>query len=77
MGVRQSAQRFKLCIVRHEMPSEGDSALSQQNIQDRYHGKNDPVAQKLLGRIQKSSPLQPPADKTIVSKTVNKHGSHY
>lgn len=55
--------------ARHEMPSEGDMALSQQNIQDRYHGKNDPVALKLLGRIQgKPSSLQPPEDKTIVSK---------
>ncbi|KAG0601129.1 hypothetical protein M758_11G086300 [Ceratodon purpureus] len=34
------------CPYRHEMPVTGE--LSKQNIQDRYHGVNDPVAAKLL-----------------------------
>ncbi|KAJ1526506.1 Pre-mRNA-splicing factor slt11, partial [Nowakowskiella sp. JEL0078] len=33
------------CPYRHELPVENE--LSQQNLKDRYHGSNDPVANKI------------------------------
>lgn len=43
--------------------------LAHQNIQDRYYGKNDPVALKMLDRMEhnhaNSKPLEVPADTTI------------
>jgi hypothetical protein len=49
----------------HEKPTEGD--LSKQNIQDRYHGRNDPVANKIMSTHAANQGLKPPADETIVS----------
>jgi pre-mRNA-splicing factor RBM22/SLT11 len=34
------------------MPITGD--MANQNIQDRYYGKNDPVAMKMLARQVRS-----------------------
>eukprot|EP00954_Amorphochlora_amoebiformis_P027201 1383994-Amorphochlora_amoeboformis.AAC.1 len=46
----------------HEMPVTGD--LANQNIRDRYYGKNDPVAKKILKMSsQRQTPLVPPDDK--------------
>ncbi|KAI8801656.1 Pre-mRNA-splicing factor RBM22 [Cladochytrium replicatum] len=53
------------CPYRHELPVENE--LSHQNIKDRYHGKNDPVAKKILTRTDIASQLNPPADKSIMS----------
>lgn len=47
------------------MPVQND--LSKQNIQDRYHGRNDPVANKILATNAASAGLAPPEDKAIVS----------
>ena len=41
---------FLHIIYRHELPKESDDSLNKQNIKDRYNGKNDPVAQKILER---------------------------
>ena len=41
---------FILIMYRHELPKESDDSLNKQNIKDRYNGKNDPVAQKILER---------------------------
>ena len=49
---------------RHEMPVQND--LSKQNIQDRYHGRNDPVAKKILSTHAANKGLQPPEDTSIV-----------
>ena len=49
---------------RHEMPVQNE--LSKQNIQDRYHGRNDPVAKKILATHAASMGLQPPEDQSIV-----------
>ena len=46
------------------MPVQND--LSKQNIQDRYHGRNDPVANKILSTNAANMGLAPPEDKTIV-----------
>ena len=50
--------------ARHEMPVQNE--LSKQNIQDRYHGRNDPVAKKILSTHAANMGLQPPEDQNIV-----------
>ena len=50
--------------VRHEKPTEG--ALAKQNIQDRYHGRNDPVAHKIMAKHAENQGLEPPEDTSIV-----------
>ena len=51
------------------MPSEGgkDDPMARQNIQDRYHGRNDPVARKLLSGYAATKGLVPPEDVSVVS----------
>jgi hypothetical protein len=46
------------------MPQE--NGLQKQNIQDRYYGKNDPVAKKILQGVAESKGLKAPEDKEIV-----------
>ncbi|SPO35232.1 related to Cell cycle control protein cwf5 [Pseudozyma flocculosa] len=53
------------CPYRHELPV--DNELSKQNLQDRFHGTNDPVARKMLGAHAKEQGLAPPEDKSVVS----------
>ncbi|KAK7693720.1 hypothetical protein QCA50_003292 [Cerrena zonata] len=53
------------CPYRHEMPTNNE--LSKQNIQDRYHGHNDPVARKIMNTHATSMGLAPPEDKAITS----------
>lgn len=53
------------CPFRHELPVKND--LSKQNIKDRFHGTNDPVAKKILGATTAAAGLAPPADKEITS----------
>jgi pre-mRNA-splicing factor RBM22/SLT11 len=53
------------CPYRHEKPA--DNGLANQNIQDRYYGRNDPVANKILATNAKSQGLSPPDDQTIMS----------
>jgi pre-mRNA-splicing factor RBM22/SLT11 len=40
--------------------------LSKQNIQDRYYGRNDPVASKILNTHAAKQGLQPPEDQAVV-----------
>ncbi|TCD60542.1 Pre-mRNA-splicing factor slt11 [Steccherinum ochraceum] len=58
-------KRGSECPYRHEMPVQND--LSKQNIQDRYHGRNDPVANKILSTNAAALGLTPPEDKSIMS----------
>lgn len=44
-----------------------DNGLQKQNIKDRYHGRNDPVAKKLLASYATSKGLEPPEDTSIQS----------
>jgi len=61
-----ACNRGTACPYRHEMPITGE--LSNQNIKDRYHGQNDPVAKKLLGRGKSSDQkLRTPEDETITT----------
>ncbi|KAJ1922233.1 Pre-mRNA-splicing factor slt11 [Mycoemilia scoparia] len=64
--VRGECTRGNECPYRHELP-EPESDLSKQNIQDRYHGTNDPLARRIIGKASKSSQLNAPEDKTVVS----------
>ena len=43
-----------------------DNELSKQNIQDRYYGRNDPVAKKIMTGFANSQGLTPPEDESIV-----------
>ncbi len=47
------------------MPTTGE--LANQNIKDRYFGVNDPVANKMLGRVDKMPSLVPPEDASITT----------
>ena len=46
---RGECKRGAECPYRHEMPTRGP--LSEQNIKDRYYGVNDPVANKMMDRV--------------------------
>lgn len=63
--VKGECKRGDECPYRHELPP--DNGLADQNIQDRFHGKNDPVAQKILGRVYDNQRVRPPADKSIAT----------
>jgi len=63
--VKGECNRGDQCPFRHEKPV--DNALSKQNIQDRYYGKNDPVAQKIMSKHADSQGLKPPEDTSVMS----------
>ncbi|KAF9564384.1 hypothetical protein CPC08DRAFT_788981 [Agrocybe pediades] len=63
--VKGECKRGSECPYRHEKPA--DNELAHQNIQDRYHGKNDPVARKILSSHAESQGLKPPEDTSITS----------
>lgn len=66
--------RGDLCPFRHELPVNNE--LSKQNIQDRFHGRNDPVAKKMLGTAASDAGLAPPEDKEVVSRrSIDDHAS--
>ena len=54
------ARRF-----RHEMPEGGE--LADQNIKDRFHGENDPVARKIFRITEERMTLKPPEDRSITT----------
>ena len=57
-------KRGSECPYRHELPVNND--LAHQNLQDRYHGRNDPVARKILSGNAENQGLKPPDDVTVV-----------
>ena len=75
--VKGTCTRGNECPYRHEQPATSSSSSdpnapgkgvsAQQSIQDRYHGRNDPVAKRLLTSIADSGGLAPPADTSITS----------
>ena len=66
--VKGECKRGDECPYRHEMPEESNQALSKQNIQDRYHGTNDPVAKKILEKVSKMKDVvKPPEDRSITT----------
>jgi hypothetical protein len=50
----------------HEMPDDKDDPLAKQNVKDRYHGRNDPVARKMLSGYAATKNLIPPEDQSVV-----------
>lgn len=65
IGKKHNSSFHRLGIImlsRHEEPTETNV---KQNFKDRYHGINDPVAQKMLNRARHN--LSPPEDKSIVN----------
>lgn len=60
-----SCSRGDECPYRHELPVE--NGLNHQNIKDRYHGVNDPVAHKILAGAAAENGLAPPLDTSITS----------
>lgn len=65
--VKGECKRGEECPYRHEKPNEPDDPLSEQNIKDRYYGRNDPVADKIMKRAAQLPTLDPPEDKTITT----------
>ncbi|KAI0226285.1 Pre-mRNA-splicing factor slt11, partial [Massospora cicadina] len=63
--VKGTCTRGDACPYRHEIPVENE--LAKQNIKDRYYGKNDPVAKKIMQRATNTSSLVPPEDKSITA----------
>lgn len=62
--VKGDCKRGTECPYRHEMPVENN--LSNQNLQDRYYGRADPVARKILSIYAEGQGLKPPDDVTVV-----------
>lgn len=60
--LRGECTRGALCAYGHRAPEEN---AMNQNIKDRFHGVNDPVAKKILNQIENSKYLKAPEDKSI------------
>lgn len=65
--VKGECKRGEECPYRHEMPTDPNDPLANQNIKDRYYGVDDPVAEKLLKRAADMPKLTPPTDKSITT----------
>jgi pre-mRNA-splicing factor RBM22/SLT11 len=55
------------CPFRHELPRDKEDPLAKQNIKDRFYGRNDPVARKIISKHQEEIGLTPPEDQEVVS----------
>jgi pre-mRNA-splicing factor RBM22/SLT11 len=53
------------CPYRHDQASSTE--LSKQNYHARYYGTHDPVADKMLARVEKKVALKSPLDTTITT----------
>ncbi|KAF7305026.1 Pre-mRNA splicing factor [Mycena kentingensis (nom. inval.)] len=65
--VKGECSRGEECPFRHEMPTTDQKQSIQKNIQDRFHGRNDAVAYKILSTHSESQGLKLPDDQTITS----------
>lgn len=64
--VKGECKRGEECPYRHEMPTDPNDPLAKQNFKDRYHGSNDPVAEKMMKRAATMKVLETPDDKSIM-----------
>eukprot|EP01113_Clastostelium_recurvatum_P032581 TRINITY_DN4203_c0_g1_i2.p1 TRINITY_DN4203_c0_g1~~TRINITY_DN4203_c0_g1_i2.p1 ORF type:complete len:390 (+),score=90.02 TRINITY_DN4203_c0_g1_i2:128-1171(+) len=64
--VRGTCKRGATCPYLHEMPEEKED-FSHQKLRDRYFGVNDPVAAKMMKRVEGWHKLVPPEDKDITT----------
>lgn len=62
---RGECKRGQECPYRHEKPHDPDDPLCEQNIKDRYYGRKDPVAEKLLQRVGYLPKLEAPEDQNV------------
>jgi len=60
--LKGECKRGAECPYRHEIPEKTE--LSEQNMKDRFYGVNDPVARKLIGKLNNNA-LVPPEDSSI------------
>lgn len=65
--VKGECKRGEECPYRHDKPNEPDDPLCEQNIKDRYYGRNDPVAEKIMKRAASLPTLDPPEDRNITT----------
>lgn len=49
--IKGTCNRGDTCPFRHEQSDHTDITLAAQNIQDRYYGTSDPLAKKILDRV--------------------------
>lgn len=76
MQVKGECKRGEECPYRHDKPNEPDDPLSEQNIKDRYYGRNDPVADKIMKRAATLPTLDAPEDKSITTLYVGNISEH-
>ncbi|KAL7676391.1 hypothetical protein ACOME3_002645 [Neoechinorhynchus agilis] len=69
--VKGECRRGEECPYRHEKPNDPEDPMSDQNIRDRYYGRDDPVADKLLKRYAEIPKLMPPEDRSITTLFVS------
>ncbi|EDQ88082.1 uncharacterized protein MONBRDRAFT_32985 [Monosiga brevicollis MX1] len=65
--VKGQCTRGDTCPFRHEMPTDPKNPLAKQNLMGRYHGTEDPVAEKYLKKIQSRPKAEAPADTSITT----------
>ncbi len=58
-------------MSRHEIPEE--NGLQKQSLADRYYGKNDPVAKKILRQSAEGKGMKAPEDQSVVSSRPLQH----
>ncbi|KZO97846.1 hypothetical protein CALVIDRAFT_479374 [Calocera viscosa TUFC12733] len=63
--VKGECSRGAECPYRHEIPEKTE--LSNQKLQDRYHGRDDPVAHKILIQHAADAGLAPPEDQSVTA----------
>jgi len=63
--VKGECTRGASCPYRHEMPTNKDDPMAQQNIKDRFYGVDDPVAQKIMKRDSEAPKPEEPEDSTV------------
>eukprot|EP00918_Siedleckia_nematoides_P105460 GHVU01230317.1.p1 GENE.GHVU01230317.1~~GHVU01230317.1.p1 ORF type:complete len:375 (-),score=40.54 GHVU01230317.1:1259-2356(-) len=64
--LRGECTRGDSCPYRHE-EEDGDPELENQNIKDRYIGREDPVANKIMRKADEVHTLKPPEDTSITT----------
>lgn len=65
--VKGECKRGDECPYRHELPLDPTSPLAKQNFHDRFYGTNDPVAEKMLRKVESMPKVEAPADKSITT----------
>lgn len=73
--VKGECNRGIRCPYRHEMPTDPNGPMAKQNYRDRYYGKNDPVANKILQKMSSLPGLTPPQDKSVSTLYVGRLGA--